>query len=42
LVELSGADSTHSCEVPLQPRKYLNSVKEKFVKEKEDYFVTKD
>jgi len=41
LVELSGADSTHSYETPLQPRKYLSSVKEKFVKKKKK-FVLKD
>jgi len=42
LVELSGTDSTHSCEALLQPRKYLNSEKGKFVKGKKDHFVTKD
>jgi len=34
LVELSGADSTYSYEAPLQPRKYLSSVKEKNCKRK--------
>jgi len=40
LVELSGADST-SYKAPLQPKKYLSSVKEKFVKEKKKKFCFK-
>jgi len=42
LVELSGADSTHSYEAPLQPGKYLSSMKEKIVRVREKNFVLKD
>jgi len=41
LVELSGADSTNFCEAPLQSRKYLNSIKGKFMKEKKRSFCYK-
>jgi len=38
LVELSGADSTHSYEAPLQPRKYSSSMKGKIVRGREKKF----